>query len=104
MVCLDDHSLRFPFHDNVPVLAGLALEGASWATDRLALNDGETVRLNPSQIRWVQSDESPAYNLVNLPVYLNNDRSDVLFTVDLPFDGSTHSLVAMRAVCLTAGG
>ncbi|KAF8887780.1 dynein heavy chain protein 1 [Infundibulicybe gibba] len=87
------------------IVDGLALEGASWATDKLVLNDGETVRLNPSQIRWVQVDETePQTNLVNLPVYLNNDRSDVLFTVDLPFDGSAGALVAMRAVCLTAGG
>jgi dynein heavy chain 1 len=79
------------------------LEGASWCTDRLELNDGESVRLNPSQIRWVQSDESGRRGLVNLPVYLNNDRSDVLFTVDLPFDKSVQA-VAMRAVCLTASG
>ena len=86
------------------VTTGLALEGAAWSTDKLVLSDGEAVRLNASQIRWVQSDESSNANLVNLPVYLNNDRSDVLFTVDLPFDSSAGSLVAMRAVCLTAGG
>lgn len=40
----------------------------------------------------------------NLPVYLNNDRSDVLFTVDLPFDKGAGSLVSTRAVCLTASG
>lgn len=84
--------------------AGLALEGASWATDKLVLNDGEAVRLNPSQIRWVQVEEESQAGLVNLPVYLNNDRSDVLFTVNLPFDASAGALVAMRAVCLTAGG
>lgn len=88
--------------------AGLALEGASWSTDKLVLSDGEAVRLNPSQIRWVQADESTSSqepnNLVNLPVYLNGDRNDVLFTVDLPFDSSAGALVAMRAVCLTAGG
>lgn len=83
---------------------GLALEGASWATDRLVLNNGEVVRLNPSQIRWVQSDDIARGNLVNLPVYLNNDRSDVMFTVDLPFDSSAGSLVATRAACLTAAG
>lgn len=83
---------------------GLALEGAAWATDKLVLNDGEAVRLGPSQIRWVQSDESTNASLISLPVYLNNDRSDVMFTVDLPFDGTAGSLVAMRAVCLTAGG
>ena len=83
---------------------GLALEGASWSSGQLSLNDGEAVRLNPSQIRWVQSNDLSAENLVNLPVYLNNDRNDVLFTVDLPFDGTAGALVAMRAVCLTASG
>jgi dynein heavy chain 1 len=86
------------------IFVGLALEGASWATDQLVLNDGETVRLNPSQIRWVQTDESAKEGVVNLPVYLNGDRSDVLFTVNLPFDCNAGLLVAMRAVCLTAGG
>jgi dynein heavy chain 1, cytosolic len=87
-------------------MTGLALEGAAWSTDKLVLNDGEAVRLGSSQIRWVQSDNplASAKNLVNLPVYLNGDRSDVMFTVDLPFDNSSSSLVAMRAVCLTAGG
>ena len=85
------------------ILLGLVLEGASWDNDKLSLNNGESVRLNSSQIRWVQADESKE-NLVNLPVYLNNDRSDVLFTVGLPFDGSASALIALRAVCLTAGG
>ena len=83
------------------------LEGASWTSDMLTLNNGESVRLNPSQIRWVQVDESASESpsaTVNLPVYLNGDRSDVLFTVDLPFDSAAGSLVATRAVCLTAGG
>ncbi|TFK76697.1 dynein heavy chain protein 1 [Pluteus cervinus] len=86
------------------IVDGLVLEGAAWATDKLVLNDGETVRLNASQIRWVQTEDAPREILVNLPVYLNNDRSDVLFTVDLPFDGTAAASVAMRAVCLTAGG
>lgn len=86
---------------NFACFLGLVLEGASWATDRLELNQGESVRLNPSQLRWVQSNEA-SRGSVNLPVYLNSDRSDVLFTVDLPFDGNAGSLVATRAVCLTA--
>ena len=64
------------------------------------------MRLGPSQIRWVQTDDADdsVDFTANLPVYLNGDRSDVLFTVDLPFDSSAGSLVATRAVCLTAGG
>jgi dynein heavy chain 1, cytosolic len=84
---------------------GLVLEGASWIDGQLVLNQGESVRLNPSQVRWVQmEDVDPRATLVNLPVYLNNDRSDVLFTVDLPFDGTAGTLVSTRAVCLTASG
>jgi dynein heavy chain 1 len=87
------------------IVDGLVLQGAAWAGDKLVLNDGESVRLGASQIRWVQSTESgwPAGS-VNLPVYLNDDRADVLFTVDLPFDDSVGEIIAMRAVCLTAGG
>jgi len=82
---------------------GLVLEGASWVDDQLVLSQGESVRLNPSQVRWVQMDDVDSNaNFANLPVYLNSDRSDVLFTVDLPFDDGAGSLVSTRAVCLTA--
>ena len=79
------------------------MEGVAWASDKLVLNDGETVRLGTSQLRWVQTEETTP-NRVNLPVYLNGDRSDVMFTVDLPFDVAAGALVATRAVCLTASG
>ena len=95
-------SFSAPFH--AVCFVGLVLEGASWTNDRLILNDGDAVRLNSSQLRWVQVDESNQQGLINLPVYLNNDRGDVLFTVDLPFDTASGPLVATRAVCLTAGG
>lgn len=86
-------------------IVGLVLEGASWVEDQLVLNQGESTRLDPSQVRWVQVDDiDPHSTFVNLPVYLNNDRSDVLFTVDLPFDRSAGALVSTRAVCLTASG
>lgn len=87
---------------SLTVVVGLAIEGASWVNDKLVLNEGERNRFNPSQIRWVQAEET-SQSYVNLPVYLNGDRSDVLFTVDLPFDDTPSALVAMRAVCLTAG-
>ena len=80
----------------------------------MCLNSGESVRLGRAQVRWVQKtdpdkdvpngDIAQAAPPVNLPVYLNSERSDVLFTVDLPFDLGVEHLVAIRAVCLTAGG
>lgn len=89
---------------SIDLVSGLLLEGASWTNDRMVLNHGDSVRLSSSQVRWVQIDDTPDNTLVNLPVYLNNDRSDVLFTVDLPFESAAGSLVATRGVCLTAGG
>ncbi|KAF8321764.1 dynein heavy chain protein 1 [Clavulina sp. PMI_390] len=94
------------------VVEGLVLEGASYQENHLALNDGEPVRLSRAQVRWVQKADENAPNghapeesqLVNLPVYLNNERSDVLFTVDLPFASGEDRLAAIRAVCFTAGG
>ncbi|TFK30694.1 dynein [Coprinopsis marcescibilis] len=99
-LCLDIERVNDP---SAFVVDGLALEGASWVDDQLTLNEGETIKLGPCQIRWVQ-DEENSTGKANLPVYLNSDRSDVLFTVDLPFDINAGALVAMRAVCLTAGG
>jgi dynein cytoplasmic 1 heavy chain len=82
------------------------LEGAVYAGNHLSLNNGQSVRLGPSQLRWVQMERSDdaTISTVTLPVYLNTDRSDVLFTVNLPFEEVGSNLVAMRAVCLTAGG
>ena len=84
------------------------MEGAIWRDDRLVINDGASVPLARSQIRWVHVDDKANGNgngvQVNLPVYLNNDRNDVLFTVGLPFGGTDAPLSVVRAVCLTAGG
>ncbi|KAG1769288.1 dynein heavy chain domain-containing protein [Suillus placidus] len=97
-LCLDIGQMNDPA---AFIVDGLVLEGAAWDTgnEKLVLNDGQAVQLNASQICWVQDDssnkEQPA-NLVTLPVYLNNDRSDVMFTVDLLFDGHLVLLVAMR--------
>ncbi|OCF56381.1 dynein heavy chain 1, cytosolic [Kwoniella mangroviensis CBS 10435] len=83
---------------------GLHLQGASWKSDQLTLNDGRSVSLGPSQIVWLRHDERPSKggNIVNLPVYLNGDRNDVLFSVDLETDGEGQAIVAQRGVCLTA--
>ncbi|KZT42722.1 dynein heavy chain [Sistotremastrum suecicum HHB10207 ss-3] len=87
------------------IVEGLLIEGASWSSDHLVLNQGESIRLGPSQIRWVQvEDVQRTKRMTTLPVYLNADRSDVLFTIDLPFEQDAGHLVAMRAVCLTADG
>lgn len=88
-------------------ISGLILEGSTWKDDHLLVSDGDSIALGRGQIRWVlasdQSDKA-SLPLVNLPVYLNSDRSDVLFTVNLPFATNDASMSVVRAICLTAGG
>ncbi len=100
--------IRSTEHSQEPNPQGLVLEGATWVEDHLAINNGDAMRLGNSQIRWVQANDFPklgeSQELVTLPVYLNSDRSDVLFTVDLPFESAEASFSVVRAVCLTAGG
>jgi dynein heavy chain 1 len=69
----------------------------------LVLNDGQTLALQPSQISWTKRDGSSARSgMVNLPLYLNGERSDVLLSVDLNGDGLSQAVVAQRGACLTA--
>ncbi|ORY33069.1 putative motor [Naematelia encephala] len=84
--------------------AGLKLEGAAWEDSRLLLNDGQLINLGVSQLVWRKRDSvSQRTSTVNLPVYLNGDRSDVLFSVDLEAaPGLATAQVAQRGVCLTA--
>jgi dynein heavy chain 1 len=87
---------------------GLILEGATWKDDHLAINEGESVSIGRSQVRWVHLDQDSTSAMkgdqVNLPVYLNSDRNDVLFTINLPFATNEAALSVVRAVCMTAGG
>ena len=81
---------------------GLMLEGAAWRDGRLALNDGQTVSLRTSQLTWRNRDEvQERADLVNLPVYLNRDRSHVLFSVDLLAERMSQAMIAQRGACLT---
>ncbi|WVN87983.1 uncharacterized protein L203_103180 [Cryptococcus depauperatus CBS 7841] len=82
----------------------LTLQGASWESDHLRLNDGRSISLPSSQITWKRHSHAQmtsGVTVVNIPVYLNSDRSDLLFSVDLETD-EEGDVVAQRGVCLTA--
>ncbi|WWC73019.1 uncharacterized protein I206_106984 [Kwoniella pini CBS 10737] len=83
-------------------IQGLTLQGASWSSEHLSLNEGKSILLGPSQIIWKKYDQVPQKgNTVDLPVYLNGDRSDLLFSVDLKSQGESQDVFAQRGVCLT---
>lgn len=69
----------------------------------MVINEGQPVGLRSAQIIWTKADTAlPSRPTVNLPVYLNGDRSDVMFSVDLETDGVKQDVVSQRGVCLTA--
>ena len=84
-------------------IRGLCLQNAAWSLDGLVLNDGTPTLLEHAAIRWMsKSDEdTAARSRFSCPVYLNGDRSHLLFTIPLP---STELLtrIAQQGVCITA--
>ena len=83
-------------------ITGLKLEGADWSESSLTLNDGRPVALGASQLNWRKTDTvNSDSKTVNLPVYLNGDRADVLFAADL-VSLLGQDAVAQRGVCLSA--
>lgn len=87
-------------------LSGLKLEGADWIDDRLHLVSSEPLKLAASQISWIrQSPErqkASQEGKVLLPVYLNSDRSDLLFSVHVSARVEERNKIAQRGVCLSA--
>lgn len=93
-------------HLSTELISGLKLHGAQWAHDKVVLNDGQTVSLGASVLAWTRRDrasDAGPQGTVNLPVYLNGDRSEVLFSADLVAEsGLGSAVVAERGVCITA--
>jgi dynein heavy chain 1 len=90
------------YEHDVADIEGLRFEGADWSESGLMLNDGRPVALGLSQLTWRKTDTiDDKAKTVNVPVYLNGDRADVLFAVDL-VSALGQDAVAQRGVCLTA--
>jgi dynein heavy chain 1 len=83
------------------VRTGLSLQCASWHDGALRLNDGETVLLTTARLDWVE-EVPPSEGWYRCPAYLNADRTDLLFTVDLPLAGAEREDFVQRGVCLLA--
>jgi dynein heavy chain 1 len=61
-------------------LSGMRVEGAEMIKGSLVISKATSSKLESCVIRWgkrVSAKESP--EMVNVPVYLNSDRTDVLF-------------------------
>ncbi|KAM9964742.1 hypothetical protein ACTFIW_004524 [Dictyostelium discoideum] len=71
---------------------GMALEGAVWNNDQLTPTDILSTPISIATLTWKDKDD-PIFNnsssKLSVPVYLNETRSELLFSIDLPYDQST---------------
>ncbi|KAI8505360.1 Cytoplasmic dynein 1 heavy chain 1 [Branchiostoma belcheri] len=72
------------------MVTGLKLQGATCKQNTLQLSKTISTELPITCLRWIraQGDVQKSPSLVTLPVYLNQTRADLLFTVDLQTAGS----------------
>lgn len=66
-------------------LTGLKLQGAASRSNKLSLTSAMMADLTLTRLRWVRAQpaQKSQAGVVTLPVYLNANRSEILFTVDL---------------------
>ncbi|KAJ1789977.1 dynein heavy chain, partial [Coemansia sp. RSA 2399] len=92
-------------------ISGLRIEGAVWSSERkaLSLNDGAAERLAVCYLRWMKRRthrQQPSQSVANIPVYLNMDRSGLLFearlSIDMSDGSTTADAIAQRAVAIIA--
>jgi len=88
----DDSDKTLNVDDCSFIVSGLKLQGAVCKGNLLSLVDTITTELSDASIRWTKIDpRNPPVisgDDVKLPVYLNQMRSELLFTVDMTTTGS----------------
>jgi len=106
---LEDLVMEFDINKDVNpdgfTLSGLKMEGAKWETDMLQLTTEPSNKLQLTQLRWIKRQEAlleMAENRVPLPVYLNSDRSDLLFTVYVTANPDEKAMICQRAIAIVA--
>ncbi|CAG0913348.1 unnamed protein product [Notodromas monacha] len=67
------------------IVQGLKLQGAVCTKNQLKLTSSIMTDLPPIALKWIRSSGEAAMDAekINLPVYLNSHRSELLFTVDM---------------------
>lgn len=82
-VTVADESEEPSFDDCSFAVEGLKLSGANCRNNQLTISSEILTTLHLTRLRWVKS-EAESLNHLELPVYLNSTREQLLFTVDLP--------------------
>jgi dynein heavy chain 1 len=80
---------------------GLKMEGGKWNETEVCLTSEPSVKLPKTAIRWIKKEQKQdIQNVVELPVYLNSDRADLLFTISVPANAEQKDQIPQRAVAV----
>jgi dynein heavy chain 1 len=83
------------------LLTGLRIDGATCAGDVMSLATVPSVTLPLTALKWSLAPETPRTDTVQLPVYLNATRANLVFMVSLrPGAGLTQDVFYKRGVAL----
>jgi len=83
-VTVADEADQPSFDDCSFAVEGLKLSGAVCRGNQLAVSNEISTNLHLTRLRWVRNTEGDSGLLIQLPVYLNSSRANLLFTVNLP--------------------
>jgi len=91
-VTVADNKEELKIDDCSFIVSGLKLQGASCSANALSLVDTIISDLADIRLQWFKIDQSNpravGSNDVSLPVYLNQTRRELLFTVDMTTSGA----------------
>jgi dynein heavy chain 1 len=94
--------LVFMLTDNA-LSTELKLEGAIWRNGAVEPTPDIQTPLPRILLRWINRAKAPAAaanDFGSLPVYLNSDRSDLLFTARLPVKGMSQDDILQRGIAV----
>ncbi|KAF7729943.1 hypothetical protein EC973_003356 [Apophysomyces ossiformis] len=79
---------------------GLRMEGGQWTNDEVRLTSEPSTKLPKTQLRWIKKEDKDTSEQVALPVYLNSDRAELLFTINAKAYAEEKERIPQRAVAL----
>jgi len=62
---------------------GLKLSGAVCIDNMLSISNEISTNLHLTRLKWIKKEEEEVQSLLQLPVYLNSTRANLLFTVEM---------------------
>lgn len=77
----------------------LCLIGASSSSNVVIINDGSSTKLQPCSLRWVQNADENDSSSVKIPVYLDAERAELLFVINVKANVA-RSVLAQRGVAV----